>query len=179
MISPGTPGEGCPYPRLEQSVRRGGAQSSHNFSRFLGYSLIVHPLEKFFGNFQNDRMTDDTCLPTAIVPARPLATARERFDTLARRFGDPMVRLFLLQHATVPGADPVTGAPVERPDTEMQFKAAAELMPYRYPKLKVSDVNHSGAPPGGTLNVQINFNAPPACTEVEVSAVTPLIDPLD
>lgn len=126
-------------------------------------------------------MTDDnsiSTLPTAILPTRPLATARERFDTLARRFGDPMTRLFLLQHSTIPGVA-ADGSPVERPDTEMQFKAAAELMPYRYPKLKVSDVNHSGAPPGGTLNVQINISAPQQIKEVEVSAVTIPADPLD
>ena len=136
-------------------------------------------------------MTDDSSLstlPTATLPTRPLATARERFDTLARRFGDPMTRLFMLQHATVPGIA-VDGSPVERPDTEMQFKAAAELMPYRYPKLKVSDVNHSGAAPGGTLNVQINFGAapqvqsvpssPPQSQDILVSPVTTPADPLD
>jgi len=107
-------------------------------------------------------MTDDTSFPTAIVPARPFASVRERFDTLARRLGDPMARLFLLQNA---------------PDQEMQFRAAAELMPYRYPKLKVSDVNHTGAVPGGTLNIQINIS-PPNREEV-VSLVIPSTDPLD
>lgn len=126
-------------------------------------------------------MTDDTnlsTLPTAILPTRPLATARERFDTLARRFGDPMARLFMLQHAEITHVLE-DGTEVSRPDTEMQFKAAAELMPYRYPKLKVSDVNHSGTAPGGTLNVQINISSPPACREEVVSSVTTPADPLD
>jgi hypothetical protein len=126
-------------------------------------------------------MTDDTSFPTAILPSRPGLSTRERFDTLARRLGDPMVRLFLLQHATVPGpVDPTTGEVKEVPDTEMQFKAAAELMPYRYPKLKVSDIHHSGAAPGGTLNVQINFLPPPVPDQGKVvSSVIPPTDPLD
>ena len=120
-------------------------------------------------------MTDDTSFPTAIVPSRPGLSTRERFDTLARRLGDPMVRLFLLQHATVPGPEGK-----EVPDTDMQFKAAAELMPYRYPKLKVSDVHHTGAAPGGTLNVQINFLPPPVPDQGKVvSSVIPPTDPLD
>ena len=122
-------------------------------------------------------MTGDTALstlPAAQLPTRPLATARERFDTLARRFGDPMTRLFMLQRATLSGPE---GREV--PDTEMHFKAASELMPYRYPKLKVSDVNHSGAAPGGTLNVQINFSLPPQSQDILVSPVTTPADPLD
>jgi hypothetical protein len=121
-------------------------------------------------------MTDDTSFPTAIVPARPFASVRERFDTLARRLGDPMARLFLLQNATTTYVLD-DGSSVERPDQEMQFRAAAELMPYRYPKLKVSDVNHTGATPGGTLNIQINIS-PPNREEV-VSLVIPSTDPLD
>lgn len=124
---------------------------------------------------------DSKNFPTAIVPNRSYGSTREKFDTLARRLGDPMARLFLLQEAKKVDIDGV-----ERPDTEMQFKAAAELMPYRYPKLKVAEVHHTGAGGAGLFNIQINLGVAPKETtqEVEVSpsvvsSVTSPVDPLD
>lgn len=118
-------------------------------------------------------MTDDS-FPTAILPARakghvPLA---ERFDALARRIGDPLTTLFLSLQATrvVTVSE---GQAVEVPDQEMRFRAAAELMPYRYPKLKASEVHFTGQGGGPTVNIQINVEAP-----TQVSAVTPAVDPL-
>lgn len=88
-------------------------------------------------------MSDDSHFPTAIIPHRPV-DARERFDTLARRFGDPMAKLFLLQNCG---------------DPELEFKSAAELMPYRYPRLKSSEtvINAQGAE---QVNIQINIGGP-------------------
>jgi hypothetical protein len=108
-------------------------------------------------------MTDDTSFPTTLVPVRPVPLA-ERWDTLARRIKDPVVTLFTA---------------LESPDPEMRFKAAAELMPYRYPKLKASEVNFTGAGGGGpAVAIQINI-ASPATDRVQVSSVTPPVDPLD
>ncbi len=134
-------------------------------------------------------MADDT-FPTAIVPARPNLSTREKFDTLARRLGDPMARLFLLTQATVDTVNE-DGTVTARPDTEMQFRAAAELMPYRYPKLKASEVTHTGSGAPGGVNIQINIGMAPqettrvsSPTQVEnvvssVSSVIPPVDPLD
>ena len=105
-------------------------------------------------------MTDDP-FPTAIIPVRPQPLS-ERFDTMARRIKDPVVTLFTL---------------MESADPEMQFKAAAELMPYRYPKLKASEVNFTGGGGGPTVNVQINFSSPKT-DPVVVSSDTPPVDPL-
>lgn len=135
-------------------------------------------------------MTDDTDLanfPRAPTGLRPTLSTREKFDTLARRLGDPMARLFLLTNATIDTIDE-KGSVVSRPDTEMQFRAAAELMPYRYPKLKASEVNHTGAVGAGVLNIQINIGSAPQATAIPsspqrgeevVSPVTTPVDPLD
>jgi len=107
-------------------------------------------------------MTDDSSFPTSIVPTRPVPLA-ERWDTLARRIKDPVVTLFTM---------------LESSDAEMRFKAAAELMPYRYPKLKASEVNFTGAGGGGpAVNIQINLGGPKT-DPVVVSSVTSPVDPL-
>ena len=123
---------------------------------------------------------DSEDFPRAIIPSRPAQT-REKFDTLARRIADPMVTLFLSMKATTT-AIAADGTVKEVPDQEMRFKAAAELMPYRYPKLKTTDVNHSGLPPGagGAVNIQINIGSPTSEKVVSVaSSVIPPVDPLD
>lgn len=90
-------------------------------------------------------MADDTSFPTAIVPARPGSTA-ERWDSLARAYGDPMAKLFLLA---------ATGT-----TEDTQRMAAAELLPYRFPKLRAQEtvINAQGA---GQVNVQINIGGAP------------------
>lgn len=114
-------------------------------------------------------MADEQNFPTAIVPTQP-GTVVQRFDRLARTFGDPMAKLFMLQRATRREYDRDSQL-VEVPDTEMQFRAAAELMPYRYPKLKVAEVRHSGAG-GAGVNIQINFAAPAPPPTVDVTPTT-------
>lgn len=104
--------------------------------------------------------------PTAIIPTRPEGIAR-RYDALARQFRDPLVTLFTLQ---------------DEEDPELRFKAAAELLPYRYPKLRAQEVTHKGDAGGaGGVNIQINFQTPGASPTsaaapgptVEVKAVHP------
>lgn len=104
--------------------------------------------------------SDEQSYPTAIVPAKP-GSSIERYERYAKTFGDPMAKLFLLQNCG---------------DIEYEFKAAAELMPYRYPKLKVSEVRHSGAP--AAVNIQINMGGPPAPPPAP-RAVAPAVDPLE
>jgi hypothetical protein len=111
-------------------------------------------------------MADDQNFPTAIVPARP-GTAIERYDRLAHVYGDPMETLMQMQ-------SPVLGSD----DEEVRLRAAAELLPYRHPKLKVSEVRHSGdgAPGGGmTININIGAGKDPVTAAVDV---TPAVDPL-
>jgi hypothetical protein len=108
-------------------------------------------------------MADEHNFPTAIVPTRP-GTAIERYDKLAEQFADPMVTLFMMQ-------DPVLGSP----DDEVRLRAAAELMPYRYPKLKLTEIRGAGGPggPGGfTININIGAGEKPAID------ITPEVDPL-
>jgi hypothetical protein len=95
-------------------------------------------------------MADDTDFPTAIVPYRPGAVA-ERFDQLARRFGDPLTKLFILAAAGT--------------TEDTQRMAASELLPYRYPRLRASEMNVN-AQGAGQVNIQINIGAPPP-TEVD------------
>lgn len=114
-------------------------------------------------------MSDEQNFPTAIVPTRS-GSQHERFDTLARRLGDPMARLFLIAASS--------------PSEEMQFRASAELMPYRYPKLRVQETRLSadtGA--GGGMSITINIGGPPADPALRAVDVTPKPhlppDPLD
>lgn len=108
-------------------------------------------------------MTDDTSFPTAIVPSRPGAL-RERWDTLARRIGDPLTTLFV-EAAT-------------NPDSKQRIQAASELLPYRYPRLKMSEVNHTGGG-GPAVNIQINITPPNQEKVIHPSSVIPSVDPLD
>ena len=118
-------------------------------------------------------MADEHHFPTAIVPAQPGSVA-QRFDRLARAFGDPMAKLFLLQSAKA--RHPLTGEATDNPDLDMQFKAAAELMPYRYPKLKIQENRGDAGGGGGGVVIQINLGgeAPPT---IDVTP-QPEVDPL-
>jgi hypothetical protein len=93
-------------------------------------------------------MGDEQNYPTAIVPTRP-GPAHERFDRLAEQFGDPMTTLFITQ-------SPLVGSK----DEELRVRAAAELMPYRYAKLRTSELNVN-AQGAGNVNIQINIGAAP------------------
>lgn len=77
--------------------------------------------------------------PTAIIPHRPVPL-QERFDLLARRLGDPLVRLFLIASTSQ--------------SEENQIRAASELLPYRYPKLRATEVKLDGA----STAIQFNIN---------------------
>jgi hypothetical protein len=107
-------------------------------------------------------MSDESQFPTAIVPARPLSSTQEKFDKLAQRFGDPMAKLFVLQQCGNP---------------DLEFKAAAELLPYRHPRLKQSElaVNAQGA---GQVNIQINIGGPPPAPSAAAEPVAVTPDPL-
>jgi hypothetical protein len=93
-------------------------------------------------------MADEQNFPTAIVPTRP-GTAIERYDRLAEQFGDPMMTLFVMQ-------SPQLGSENE----EVRLRAASELLPYRYPKLRSSEMNVN-AQGAGQVNIQINIGGPP------------------
>lgn len=101
---------------------------------------------------------DADAFPTAIVPTRP-EPVFVRFDKLARQFGDPMAKLFSIQSCG---------------DAELEFRAAAELMPYRYPRLKSSETVLRAGDGEGGVNIVINFGTPQPPT----IDVTPAVDPL-
>ncbi len=109
-------------------------------------------------------MPDEQNFPTAIVPTRPGGIS-ERWDQLARRFGDPLAKLFLIQATTY--------------DEDRAIRAAAELLPYRYPKLKVSETRLSAADGAGGVSVTINIGQPldPAMRAIDVTPAD-LPDPL-
>lgn len=108
-------------------------------------------------------VADEQDFPTAIVPTRP-GTAVERYDDFAAQFGDPMATLFVVQATS--------------PFEENRIRAASELLPYRYPKLKVSEVRFGGAAPGA-VNIQINIGSPSAADPRQSVVGTPAaVDPL-
>jgi hypothetical protein len=85
--------------------------------------------------------SDEQSFPTAIVPTRPGGFIAH-YDALAEQYGDPALTLFTLQRDG---------------DSDMRFKAAAELMQYRHPKLRAETVTHKGAAGAGQVNIQINI----------------------
>lgn len=105
---------------------------------------------------------DSKDFPTAITPTRP-GPLGERFDRLARVFGDPLVTLFTLQQA---------------PDPDLRFKAAAELMPYRHRRLKPQEDPADRTAATAQVLVQINFDDSRKQVSL-VSAVSTPADPLD
>ena len=109
---------------------------------------------------------DSEDFPVAIIPAKPqgLEPLRDRFDKLARRIADPLTTLFLLQLS---------------PDPDLQFKAAAELMPYRHRKLKPKEDPEDRGGPSSQVNVQINFSDGSSKEVSLPSSVTRPADPLD
>jgi len=79
---------------------------------------------------------------------------------MARRIADPVSTMFLLL---------LSG------DPDVRFKAAAELLPYRYRKLRPADPDGGVGGTGQQVNVQINIGGEVS----QVSAVIPAGDPLD
>jgi hypothetical protein len=108
---------------------------------------------------------DSEDFPVAIIPTRPagLEPLKDRFDKLARRIADPLVTLFTLQLSS---------------DPDLQFKAAAELMPYRHRKLKPQEDPSDRGATGQQVNVQINFSDGSSKQVSLPSSVTPT-NPLD
>jgi hypothetical protein len=108
---------------------------------------------------------DPEDFPVAIIPTRPagIEPLKDRWDTLARRIGDPLVTLFLLQ------------APDQPPD--LRFKAAAELLPYRHRKLKPHE---DPADPTARTQVNVQINLSPSSAVVSLpSSVISSDSPLD
>jgi hypothetical protein len=114
-------------------------------------------------------MADEQNFPTAIVPTRP-GGVEKRWDDMARRFGDPMARLFFLANNSL--------------NEDTQARCASELMPYRYPKLRVQELR-AGEGGAGAVSVTINFGArpDPVARALDVTpvpaALPPAPDPLD
>jgi hypothetical protein len=100
--------------------------------------------------------------PKAIIQQRPGPLA-ERFDRLARVLGDPLVTLFTLQQSL---------------NEDTRHKAAAELMPYRYRRLKPQEDPQDAALRAPPVLVQINFQDSSKQVSL-VSSGIPSTDPLD
>ena len=83
---------------------------------------------------------DSEDFPVAIIPSKPagMEPLQDRFDKLARRIADPLTTLFMLQLSL---------------DPDLKFKAAAELMPYRYRKLKPREDPADRGATGQQVNV--------------------------
>lgn len=88
-------------------------------------------------------MADDA--PTAIVPARP-GSLEDRWDTLARRLGDPLARLFFVNATSQ--------------DEELIIRSSDVLLSYRHPKKKSSDAAAAPAGPPVVFNISLGAAAP-------------------
>lgn len=94
--------------------------------------------------------------PTAIIPARP-GSFEERWDLLARRLGDPLARLFMVNASTS--------------DEELAIRSSDVLLSYRHPKKRASDAPASADRPP----VVFNINLGPATRTIDVTPSDPLL----
>ena len=106
--------------------------------------------------------TDDLIKPTAIMPTRPAPLA-ERYDLLARRFGDPLARLFVIANTS--------------PFEEYRLRASAELLPYRYPKLRAQELSLA-AGSQSPITINITLGPAPSAPPAEIDVTPPAGDPL-